>query len=82
MKRDNRDILKSILICVNAVLEILGKPRLEDSQAAVIVAILSNMAVRTRRNEIPFNHRLADVFRMPPGAERKQELVRLLGLER
>jgi hypothetical protein len=81
MKRDSRDILKSILICINGCLEIIGKPRLEDGQSAVIIAVLENMAVRTKRNEVSFNKRLAEVFRMSPGADRRQALLRLLGLE-
>ncbi len=81
MKRSSREILKSVVVVINLCLEILGREPLENEQASVIVAVLANMAVHPKRDDIPFNRKLAEIFRMTPGDGRRQALLRLLGLE-
>ena len=79
--RTSNEILRSIVAVINLCLEILGRQSLEDTQAIVIVAVLARMAVHPKRDDIPFNRRLANIFRMPPSNERRLALLDLLELE-
>jgi hypothetical protein len=79
MAQDRR-ILNAIMVVVNECLCILGVPKLDQRQRAILVGILSGMARKSRPLQKPFFRRLVNVMRMQDESARRRTLASLLGI--